>query len=42
MADQNLRERFPEANLQLDDSQLRVVEKRANLKTYRDGETIHR
>jgi thioredoxin reductase (NADPH) len=40
MADQNLRERFPEANLKLDDNQLRVVEKRANLKTYRDGETI--
>ncbi len=40
MADQSLRERFPEANLKLDDNQLRVVEKRANSKTYRDGETI--
>lgn len=40
MADQTLRERFPEANLKLDDHQLRIVEKRANLKAYRDAETI--
>jgi thioredoxin reductase (NADPH) len=40
MADQTLRERFPEANLKLDDQQIRIVEKRANLKGFRDGETI--
>ena len=40
MADQTLRERFPEANLRLDDHQLGIVEKRANLKVYRDAETI--
>ena len=40
MAEQNLRDRFPEANLKLDDEQLRTVAAAAELKSYKDGETI--
>jgi len=40
VTEQNLRERFPQANLRLEDDQLAVVEKLATPKSFRDGETI--
>src|ERR1700732_5293838 len=40
MTDQDLRTRFPEANLRLDFNQLQVVEKFAHVKSFQDGETI--
>jgi len=40
MAEQSLRERFPQANLKLEDDQLGIVEKLSALKSYQDGETI--
>jgi len=40
MPEQDLRERFPQANLKLAEDQLRIVERLSSLKSYKDGETI--
>jgi thioredoxin reductase (NADPH) len=40
MAHDDLRTRYPEANLRLDQEHLRVVEKFADRKSFKDGETI--
>src|SRR5262249_58006322 len=40
IAEQNLRVRFPEANLKLDDDQLEIIERFATARLYKNGQTI--
>ena len=40
MTEQTLRDRFPQANLKLEDEQLAIVERLATLRSFTDGETI--
>src|SRR2546425_11240524 len=40
LSEQEIRARFPICMLKLDDEQLRIVERFAQLKSYKDGETL--
>ena len=40
MSDQDLRKRFPDAMLSLDDEQLRIIEKFGTLKSFRGGQPL--
>jgi thioredoxin reductase (NADPH) len=40
LTEQEIRARFPKSQLKLDDEQLRIVERFAQLKSYKDGETL--
>src|SRR5438876_8284170 len=40
LSEQEIRARFPSAVPKLDDEQLRIVERFAQLKSYKDGETL--